>query len=95
MKVEYLLDDDPAHYLYRGHPGVVVDIGPFDPFDCSVAFVGGETTSVGHQWLGQLDEAQYARRGARIVALKHPVEDQSIGVLPTPKGHHWPVPPST
>lgn len=76
-------------HLFYGHPGRVdgVDRLPFG--SVSVTFVNGPSLHPPVRHLRPLDEAEYRRRGRRVVQLLHPLEDEPISPFVRP-GQEWP-----
>jgi hypothetical protein len=85
--VQFTGPDDPAVGLYQGRPGRVIDLGQF-PLEVSVGFVNGPSHCVTPHDLLPLTEEQYRERGRRLVALKHPLRNESVQRY-NAKGHEW------
>lgn len=81
--------DDDGLLLYHGHPGQVVHINKHPSVDV-VSFVNGPSIdfSETHE-LRQITFEEYLRRGRRLVAHIHPVEDRPVQTLCDP-GSEWP-----
>ena len=85
--------DEPEVGVWRGHPGVVVDVAldaDGKPWDVSVALVAGPSISGVPSAFEQIEESDYRARGSRIIAGVHPVEDRPIGPYVAAPGHEWP-----
>ncbi len=85
--IEYVGDDLSEIQVWRGHPGVVVDL---PPGEVMASMVGGPTMCFGPSDLRALDETSYRRRGERIISGMHPLDDREVGDPITAEGSHWP-----
>ncbi len=76
--VEYVGEDDDELHLFHGHPGRVFDVSRVEYGDIYVSFVNGPSTACRPHDLIPLTEAEYLRRGRRLVELRHPVDDRPV-----------------
>lgn len=83
--VEHADEDDDAHDLYRGHPGRVIDVH----LEVAVSFVNGPSLSMPARYLRPLTDAEYLRRGRRLVEGVHPIDGRRVAGL-LARGHEWP-----
>jgi len=88
--VEYLGEDVPELYLWKGHPGVVIDAPSFEPRELVVAFVAGPSLCVPAAEVHGLDDAHYRSRGRRIIDGMHPIAERGVGTPLTAEGSNWP-----
>jgi hypothetical protein len=88
--VEYTDADIPELQVWRGHPGLVIDMQAWDPPEASVCLVGGPSMCFPVRELVALDAVTYRQRGDRIIAGKHPLEQRQVGAPITADGSHWP-----
>lgn len=88
LTVEFTGRDIPAIGLWCGHPGRALDETAAN-FGVIVAFVNGPTLSMSRGDLSFLILEEYLRRGDRLVAGLHPIEDSRGPGLNAP-GHEWP-----
>ena len=88
-RVEFVGDDSDDEYLYRGHPGQVWTVSSV-PSVTVVGFVNGPSLDFSTDAdLRRLDLDEYIRRGRRLVAHRHPLDDRDVATLMAP-GHEWP-----
>lgn len=64
--VEFTGGDDPEAGLYQGHPGRVLDPAQGSAV-VAVGFVSGPRRQLPVEQLGAIGEAEYLRRGRRLV----------------------------
>ena len=89
-RVEYLGPDDPHSFLWHGHPGLVIDVPPFEPHEVVVAFVAGPSLCFPAREVRRLDDENYHARGVRLIAGTHPMAKVAVGAPLTAEGSHWP-----
>lgn len=88
-RVEYVGDDDDALMLYNGHPGQVHGVSAV-PSVLDIGFVNGPSLAFSSSaQLRPLALDEYLRRGRRLVAGLHPLDDRPVQTLMAP-GHEWP-----
>ena len=88
--VEYVGEDEPDLHVWRGHPGLVVDIQFWERPEASVSFVGSLSMCVPLDELQELDVETCRQRGNRVIAGNHPLDDRDIDPPITADGWHWP-----
>lgn len=85
--VEYAGDEDGEHAFYRGHPGRVIDTGLW-PSEVAVGFVNRPSVCLRPEDLRPITESEYVRRGRRLVACRHPLDDRDVPRF-NAEGHEW------
>lgn len=87
-RVEYLGDDDPEGYLWKGHPGLLWHCNTMPPVNV-VGFVNGPSLDFSStSELRLLTFEEYVRRGRRLVAGLHPLDDRPVPRL-IAEGQEW------
>jgi hypothetical protein len=88
-RVEYVSGDDDGLGLYQGHPGLLDRCNTMPPVNV-VGFVNGPSLAFGSTSdLRLLDFDEYLRRGRRLVAGLHPLEDREVPRF-NAEGQEWP-----
>lgn len=88
-RVEYVGEDDDDPYLHHGHPGLLCHCNTVPPVHI-VSFVNGPSLDFSNTLeLRALPFDEYVRRGRRLVAGLHPLEDRAVPRCMA-EGHEWP-----
>jgi hypothetical protein len=75
--IAYVGPDEPEHFLYKGSPGVVIDVGP-TPYDISVDLDFGPAFSTSALELAPIDPVRFRERADRMKRGLHPLRDEPI-----------------
>jgi hypothetical protein len=87
-RVEYIGDEDDE-FLHTGHPGQLWHCSTVPSVNV-VSFVNGPSLDFSNtSTLRPLAFDEYVRRGRRLVACLHPLEDPEVPRF-NAEGHEWP-----